>query len=209
MPAVEPQLRHVLRVLIVEDETRLRDLLADVIPDMGFIAGTARTAEDALRILTEQTHEIVLLDLRLPSMGGMECFEQIRSRWPQTQVIIMTGHGDLDAARAAIRLDVVDFLAKPSPLKNIEESLDRARRRIAAQPASLPVPLDTGETSPSMEDSQPTTLEESERRQILAALARNDGNRTATAVELGVSRRMLHYRLAEYQKQGHLPPSAP
>jgi DNA-binding NtrC family response regulator len=175
------------RVLIVEDESRLRELLVDVIPDMGFAATAVRSAEEAAKLMESDPAEIVMLDLQLPVMGGMDFFEQIHQQWPGTQVIILTGFGDLESARRAIRLDVVDFLTKPFHLRDIEVALDRARKRITAD---IRGGMDT-------DDSTPRTLAEAERKMILAALERHGGNRTAAALELGISRRKLHYWLNE------------
>jgi DNA-binding NtrC family response regulator len=124
----------------------------------------------------------------------MEFFQMVREDWPAVQVIILTGYGDLESARAAIRLGVADFLSKPCHLRDLEMALDRARRRITDAPAPAVAPPVPGSQS---------TLADTERQQILAALQRNGGNRTAAAAELGISRRTLHYRLNEYRQQGH------
>jgi DNA-binding NtrC family response regulator len=189
-----------LRVLIVEDESRLRDLLLDVIPNLGFPAAAARSAEDARRLMESEPHDILLLDLQLSLMGGMDFFAEVRNRWPRTEVIVLTGFGDLEAARRAIHLDVVDFLSKPFHLNTIEVALERARRRLASKLASPPPPQQISFDSPPVAESEEVTLAQSEKRQILAALARNNGNRTAAAAELGISRRTLHYRLSQYRK---------
>jgi DNA-binding NtrC family response regulator len=123
----------------------------------------------------------------------MDLFAQIRQRWPATEVIILTGFGDLESARAAIRLDVVDFLSKPCHLREIEVALDRARRRLVNALATR-----DSDKSPDKPGDTPETLEEIERQQILKALERHGGNRTRAAAELGISRRTLHYRLASY-----------
>lgn len=190
-----------LRVLIVEDEMRLRDLLADMVPQMGYPATAVRSAEEAARVMEQDPHDLVLLDLQLPNMGGMDFFELLRTRWPGTQVIVMTGFGDLESARRAIHLDVVDFLSKPCPLNEVEMALERARRRVHGGERLGEPGHDTSETSG--EPSHPT-LRDIERREILAALERNNGNRTAAAAELGISRRTLHYRLQEYRQLGLL-----
>ncbi len=87
--------------------------------------------------------DIVLLDLNLPGMTGMDFFRKLRDRWPITQVIILTGFGDLESAREAIRLDVVDFLTKPCHLGELEQALDRAASasRAMLPPATSPGPL--------------------------------------------------------------------
>ena len=194
-----PGLPKAMTLLVIEDETRLRELLVDIAPEMGFTATGARTGEEALRLMDAKPRDIVILDLNLPAMDGMECFRQLRDRWPATEVIILTGFGSLDTAQAAIHLDVVEFLTKPCPLHKVEEALDRARRRFDEGRLRSAAPVPTSASAAPGE-----TLESQERRLILAALQRNDGNRTAAALELGISRRTLHYRLHDYEKQGFL-----
>ena len=116
------------RVLVVEDEPRMRDLLTDLLPDMGFSSVAVRTAEEALKIMEADPHEIAIVDLNLPGMEGMEFFTTVRERWPRTQVIILTGFGDLESARQAIRLNVVDFLTKPCHLGDLEVALLTPRK---------------------------------------------------------------------------------
>jgi DNA-binding NtrC family response regulator len=223
------------RVLLVEDESRLRDMLVRALREMGFTPAAVTSAEAAVRVLEHGTPApgILILDLNLPGMDGMELLTTLRQRWPAVQVIILTGFGDLDAAKKAIHLDVVDFLTKPCALGDLEIALDRARSRLrprevqersdravrleraargeraeptaaeVPEPAQQPQPLEftPRETSPAL------SLEEVERQHILAALERHRGNRNATAAELGISLRKLYYRLAQYQKQGHIKES--
>lgn len=193
-----------MHVLIVEDEKRLREMLEAALPDMGFAATGARSAEDALRILEASAHQIVLLDLRLPGMNGLDFLHRVRDNWPATGVIILTGYGDLDAARQAIHLDVVEFLTKPAPLGDIEKALERARAGVLSRTARASAagpPPSPAQTPPSANDpEQPVRLEDLEREHILRTLNRNKGNRTATATELGISLRTLYYRLSQYQQ---------
>ena len=201
------------QVLLVEDETRLREMLTRAIHEMGFAPTAVGQAEAALRLMEARPFDILIVDLNLPGMGGLEFLEQVHARWPATQAIILTGFGDLNAAKQAIRLDVVDFLTKPAPLGELEVALDRARnRRLQAagvEPArtaevSRAMPL--GEEHERASSGEPTpSLEEMEQRHILAVLEKNNGNRTATAAELGISLRKLYYRLGQYQKQGLIP----
>jgi DNA-binding NtrC family response regulator len=195
MQALAELSSRLLRVLVVEDEARLRDLLAEVVPEMGFPTTAVRSAEEALRIMQGDPHEILILDLQLPLMGGMELFQRVRADWPATQVIVTTGFGDLATAQLAIRLEVVEFLSKPCHLYDVEQALEHARRRLLGERPATPI-------SPQIEKNSPATLAESEFQQILAALRRHNGNKTAAAAELGISRRTIHYRLAEYRAGG-------
>lgn len=196
-PAANP------RVLIVEDEAKMRDLLSRAIGSWGLETSAARSGEEALRLMEAEPRQIVILDLNLPSMSGMECFAQVRQRWPDTQVIVLTGFGDLDSAKQAIHLDVVEFLTKPCHLGELEVALGRAKLRLMDR---APLPEQPEEPPPPAQPAEPpppaTTLDEVERQHILATLAKNNGNRSATAAELGISLRTLYYRLNEYQKAG-------
>jgi DNA-binding NtrC family response regulator len=196
------------RVLVIDDESRLRDMLVRSASEMGFEAVAVRSAEQAMKLFESEGDriDVVLLDLNLPGMDGMELLEHLKRRWPHLQVIILTGFGNLDAAKRAIRLDAVDFLTKPCALDELEVSLARARRRRleSSRPDTQSGELthhDESATPESQGDSAPMTLEEIERVHILAALDRNDGNRAAAAAELGISERTLYYRLGQYQSR--------
>lgn len=198
-------------VLIVEDEGRLREMLTRAVREMGFSPQPAATGEAALKAAEQRPFDILILDLNLPGISGLEMLERLRQHQPDVQVIVLTGFGDLEAAKKAIHLDVVDFLTKPCALGTIEQALDRARRRRfkliepelhEPEPEPDPEPIRFPQPEPS---DSPMSLEELEQRHILAVLAKYQGNRAATAAELGISVRKLYYRLGQYQKQGLIP----
>ena len=186
-------------VLVVEDEKRLREVLSSSISEMDFQTSAARSGEDAIRIMETCPHDIVLLDLNLPGMDGLETLGIIHQRWPDVAAIILTGFGDLEAAQSAIRMEVVDFLTKPASLGDLEMALDRARRACTLE--SDPDEPIADENDPSRPPSQkPRTIQEIERSHIIEALERNNGNRAKTAAELDISVRTLYYRLADYDR---------
>lgn len=202
-------------VLVVEDEPRLRQMLFRALPDMGFDPLGSGSGEEALRILAQKPISLIVLDLNLPGMHGLDLLETVRKRWPDIQVIILTGFGDLDAAKRAIHLDVVEFLTKPCTLGDLEISLDRAWRkrigdrdskeqRVAAHAAEQErhAPDIAPDEAPA--ESAPAggghKLRDYERMCILDALRRHNGNRAAAAAELGISVRTLYYRLTEYER---------
>jgi len=215
------------RVLIVEDEPRIGEILGRAMPELGYDSTVVATGEEALSTLKQRPHAIVVLDLNLPGMSGLETLREIRQQWPDTQAIILTGFGDLDAAKEAIHLDVVEFLTKPAHLGELEVALSRAEQRLhakdvdrlgqeyeaqqALERARRAAGADDGDEDDPVpppandeEDGGPTLLKDLERKAILEALARHDGNREHTAEELGISVRTLYYRLKEYQDQGYL-----
>ncbi|MGD2111409.1 MAG: response regulator [Phycisphaerae bacterium] len=192
-------------VLIVEDEPRLRSILTEGVRECGYQAGGVRTGEEALAAMESHPADIAILDLNLPGMDGLQCFEKLRERWLDVAVVILTGFGTLDAAQRAIQLGVVEFLTKPASLGDLEKALHRAWQSLPAcsheEPAeesSVPV----GEETDA--DTIPATraLQDLERKWILSALERHHGNRDAAAAELGISVRKLYYRLSEYQEHG-------
>jgi DNA-binding NtrC family response regulator len=189
------------RVLIVDDEPRIRELLLDLCPDLGLVPVAARSAEEAMRLIEAAPPDILILDLHLPQMPGLDLLEHLRQNHPHAPVIILTGFGDLPAAQRAIRLNVTEFLTKPCHLRDLELALDRARRALPAAAAVEVDALDAAPQPPAAGDTM--TLAESEYRQIIAALRRNSGNKTAAAGDLGISRRTLHYRLAHYKSLGY------
>jgi DNA-binding NtrC family response regulator len=204
-------------VLVVEDEVRIRDMLSRALKEMGFHATLAPSAEAAARLMAQQEFDILMLDLNLPGMGGMEFFQAVRKKHRDIQVIILTGFGDLEAAKQAIHLDVVEFLTKPCALGSLEIALDRARKRrrgqLVSESAAAAEPLLQFESPP---DSKPAnnpapdasatlSLEELEQQHILSSLQKHNGKRAAVAAELGISIRKLFYRLGEYQKKGLIP----
>ncbi|MFN3167178.1 MAG: response regulator [Phycisphaeraceae bacterium] len=212
-------------VLVVDDEQRLRDVLVRGIVQMGYEAAGSPTGEDALRQMRDNPRGVVIVDLNLPGIDGLTLFEKLRLGWPAVQVIVLTGFGDLDTAKQAIRLDVVDFLTKPTHLGELEQALSRAWQRIddaaGLDIVQLPEPtkdeirfdhLDDDEAhgladAPEHAGVVPRpgeSLDALERRHILDTLAQHDGNRRTTADALGISLRTLYYRLSQYQKEGHL-----
>ena len=203
------------RVLVIEDESRLRDMMSRAVRDMGFEITTVGSAEAGMRILEERIIDVLIVDLNLPGMGGMDMLEIVHRRWPDIQPIILTGFGDLQAAKKAMHMDAVDFLTKPCALGDLEVSLERARQRRVARMPSIPVLPDPPPEEREPRISKPTPipeavpgmpLEEMEKRHILATLEKNNGNRTVTAQELGISLRKLYYRLGQYQREGNVPP---
>ena len=197
-------------ILLVEDEPRLREMLIQGTRDMGFLATGVGSAEQALRLLDKQTYPVIIIDLNLPGMGGLDLLRETRQRWPEMQAIILTGFGDLQAARDAIHLEVIDFLTKPCALGELELAISRAlRRHQQLQPLGFGLLLDEEEASESIDgpaaapvDESGETMEDLERKAILATVRKHGGNRAAAASELGISIRKLYYRLGQYRRNG-------
>ena len=204
-------------VLVVEDDPRVRKMLGDALKQMGLNATFAFSAEGADKLLGGCAYDVLILDLNLPGMNGIDFLARIRQRGCDVPVIILTGFGDLEAAKKAIHFDVVEFLSKPCTLGSLETAMSRARRRRKGQ--IIGEAAASGEAAVAFEEPQSSkaaaleeatasnqaedlSMEAVERRHILAALKKHNGNRTAAANELGISVRKLYYRLGEYQRKG-------
>jgi DNA-binding NtrC family response regulator len=117
-------------VLIVEDEDATRNLCRDVAAESGLRARSASTTEQALEILDQYPIDIVLTDLRVPEIGGIELLKRIRATYPQTAVIVLTQYGTIESAVEATRMGAADYVTKPFHIPELRSKLDRAVRAI-------------------------------------------------------------------------------
>jgi DNA-binding NtrC family response regulator len=200
------------RVLLVEDDLRVRDSLTRAVREMGFEVRVTALADNALRLLERETHDILLIDVG-PQQGGVPFLARVREQWPDVQTIVMARLDDVELTRRSLNGSAadVDILAKPCGLGELEVALDRARRRRmqrvpqALEPALPEPPEDVNPHDLTAADTRGSmSLEELERKHILATLEKNRGNRTLTAADLGISLRKLYYRLGQYQREGLL-----
>ncbi|HMB71091.1 MAG TPA: sigma-54 dependent transcriptional regulator, partial [bacterium] len=106
-------------VLVVDDEDLLRWALVTQLTRSGFECRGCEDAEEALRLLEEKPARLVMLDIRLPGMDGMECLRILRERYPETTVIMMTGHGAIDSAVEAMRAGAYNYLTKPFDYRSV------------------------------------------------------------------------------------------
>jgi len=101
------------KILVVDDDAELRQNLVDVLDGFGFATRMAVGGEEALASLAAEECDLVLLDLIMPGMGGMETLIAIRSRFPKTRVVMLTAFATIDNAVEAMRKGAEDYLAKP------------------------------------------------------------------------------------------------
>ena len=119
------------KILIVDDEEDIRVVLDISLSDMGYEVYTAEDGEEALRILSEIKPSIVLTDIRMPVMDGIELLRRIKQVNPETEVIMVTGHGDMDLAIKSLKYEATDFITKPIKDDILEIALKRAQERIS------------------------------------------------------------------------------
>src|SRR5579863_8661596 len=112
-------------VLIVDDEDTTRTLCRDVAVDSGLRARTASTTEQALDILDQYPIDVLLTDLRVPQLGGIELLKRVREHYPHIAVIVLTQYGTIESAVEATRMGAADYVTKPFHVPELRAKLDR------------------------------------------------------------------------------------
>ena len=102
-----------VNVLIVDDESVVRQAFARILSSERCIVETVANGTEALQRMGEQAFDVVLLDLKMPGMDGLEVLRAIKDHWPESEVIVVTGHSALRTAKESIELGAFDYLAKP------------------------------------------------------------------------------------------------
>lgn len=115
-------------ILIVDDDPRIRGLLYDLFGHWR-VCHVAATAEQALGYLSEETYDVVLTDISMPGLSGVELLGRVRERFPGVPVIVVSGIADEEHARGLLRLGAFDYLAKPFGVREVEASVERALSR--------------------------------------------------------------------------------
>lgn len=136
------------RILVVDDDEIIRDTLYELLSEE-YDCQTAQTAEQALARLEVDTYDVVLTDISMPGLSGLELLGHVRQKYPDTPVIIISGISDQEHAQGLIRLGAFEYLLKPFRLEIVEKSVKRAldRRRHL-----LKAPRGTGATSEDATD---------------------------------------------------------
>ena len=120
-----------VRLLIVDDEQTIRKLCITVGEALGFICLEADSGESALALLEEQPVHMILSDMVMPHMSGLEFLERAKKLLPRTEVALMTGHGSIETAVQAMKLGAYDYITKPfSPLEELRLFLRRMAEKV-------------------------------------------------------------------------------
>ena len=120
-------------ILIVDDEPDIREVLEIALTDAGYTVYTAESGTAALELFREHNPPIVMTDIKMPGMDGIELLEKIKKENPEAEVIMITGHGDMDVAVKSLHHDATDFITKPINDHAMETALKKARERIAVR----------------------------------------------------------------------------
>jgi DNA-binding NtrC family response regulator len=106
-------MNNTANILIVDDEEVVRLSHLRSLQSANCNARVAEDGVEALKVMEQQPFDVILLDLRMPDLDGMEVLRTIKDRWPESEVVIITGYPTIESAKEAVRLGAYNYLAKP------------------------------------------------------------------------------------------------
>lgn len=132
-------MKQAAKILVVDDERAVRMMLEAALRAQGYRVQCAANGAAARTLLDEEEFDLVLLDLQLGDMDGIEILRETKFRWPATEVILLTAHGSINSAISALRHGAYDYLLKPAQVHDIRERVERGleQRRVAQQRTEL------------------------------------------------------------------------
>jgi len=119
-------MQNTIRVLYVDDEDNLRTLVQQQLTAEGFTVETADDGDTAVDKLDKKSYDVVLLDIRMPRMNGMEVLKHMKNKGMTTRIIMLTAVDDLTVALEAVKMGAIDYLTKPYDYNELVRAITRA-----------------------------------------------------------------------------------
>jgi DNA-binding NtrC family response regulator len=118
-------------LLLVDDDAAFRTVMSAELSRSGYDVRTAASGEEALALCAQSEPQVILLDLQMPGLSGLDVLKTLRERKAPGEIVMLTGHGSIDSAIEAIRIGAFDYVSKPCPLDELEVRIQRALERQA------------------------------------------------------------------------------
>ncbi|HMM40053.1 MAG TPA: response regulator [Desulfovibrio sp.] len=118
-----------MHILLVDDETEFLELMTKRLDRRNFQVTTASTGEAALEALARTPVDVVVLDVRMPGMGGIETLRRLKEMAPDTEVILLTGHANMEVAVEGMELGAFDYLLKPVAINDLIFKIQDAAKK--------------------------------------------------------------------------------
>ncbi len=115
------------KILIVDDEQEYRDILTERMEARNFEVDKAENGLDALEKLSGSSYDAIILDMMMPGMDGLATLKKIREKYPDMQVILLTGHATVQKGVDAIKLGALDFIEKPAEIETLTTKIKEAK----------------------------------------------------------------------------------
>lgn len=127
-------MKEELKVLVVDDEEMLRNLLARILEREGYSVSTASGGKQALGFLEKSDFQIMVSDVKMPEMSGFELLKEAKQKYPRLAVVMMTAFGDDGTIKEAMNLGADGYVAKPFKSHDLTSEVQRARQKAAFHP---------------------------------------------------------------------------
>ena len=141
-------MQHTL--LVIDDEAGIRFKIQEILSNNDVRVLTAANAADGLRLVAEESPDVVLLDIRLGAESGIDVFHQIKQLNPRTLIVFITGHGTTDTTIQAMKLGAYDYLVKPLDFNQLQQVVEQAFK--ISWLMNVPTAVDTTDTTAEMSD---------------------------------------------------------
>lgn len=129
------------KIVIIDDEAPILELIGQVSRRMGHEVSLFQTGREGMAGMERVKPELLIVDLRIPDMNGLQIIQECRQKYPQTQVVMVTGYGSVETAVEAMKLGAFDYLTKPFELDDLQRIINRALQKDgAAATTAAPVP---------------------------------------------------------------------
>ena len=137
-------MKNNITILVVDDEMMMRNLLKKILSNDGFKVILAEDGEDALRILGNSKVDLIISDMKMPNLNGLELLRIVKDKYPRIGMVMMTGYGDAYSVKDALLLGADEYITKPFKGHEISLVVERTYWRILSTPASPVTETDRG-----------------------------------------------------------------
>jgi DNA-binding NtrC family response regulator len=192
--------RRPIRILIVDDQQSVCDLCAAIGQGMGLVCWQADSAEQALQRVESDLPDVILADMVMGKMSGLELLAEVKKRSPFTEVALMSAYATIENAVEAMRLGAYDFVVKPSPVEKFTFMLERMveKVRLVRENQSMRDRLQSKAQSGDAPPLLCTDLEELERLTVRQVFEQVGGDKELAQKLLGISRATLYRKIKRY-----------
>ena len=118
-----------IRILLVDDEKDFSEMLSMRLNELGEKVTCAYSGQECLQALEKTNIDVIILDIKMPGMDGIETLREVKRRFPLVEVIMLTGHGSTETAVEGMKLGAFDYLMKPADFDDLSSKLEGARKR--------------------------------------------------------------------------------
>lgn len=187
------------KILIVDDEQGIRSVLSDVLVDEGFEVVSVAQGRECLPLLEKDCFDLVVLDVWLPDVNGIDLLQDIKKLSPNLPVVIISGHANVDSSIKAVALGAYDFLEKPLSIEKMVNVINNALQvcQLEEENRNLKEALVLHKTVNIEHKNLAQALQEFEKKYIEESLKLN-GTLQETSKQLGISQSELEEKIAQF-----------